>query len=155
MVKKIYISDKSVVEGDVTIGEYSSVWHFAAIRGDLAPITIGKGTNIQENCVLHVDTGVPLTLGDGITCGHGAILHGCEIGDNTLIGMGAIILNGAKIGKNCIVGAGALVTGGTVVPDNSLVLGSPAKIKRETTETEIKANKANADEYVKLALKHI
>lgn len=155
MNKNIYISDKAVVEGDVKIGEHSSVWHFASVRGDLAPITIGKGTNIQENCTLHVDTGVPLTLGDGITCGHGAILHGCEVGDNSLIGMGAIVLNGAKIGKNCIVGAGALVTGGTVIPDNSLVLGSPAKIKRETTENEINANKANADEYVKLAMKRI
>ncbi|MBO4897783.1 MAG: gamma carbonic anhydrase family protein [Clostridia bacterium] len=155
MNKNIFISAKAVVEGDVTIGEGSGVWHFASVRGDLAPIVIGKNTNIQENCTLHVDTGVPLTLGDGITCGHGAILHGCEIGDNSLIGMGAIVLNGAKIGKNCIVGAGALVTGGTVVPDGSLVLGSPAKVKRELTEDEIKANKNNADEYVKLAMKRI
>lgn len=146
-----YISKNSVVTGNVTIGEDSSVWHMAVIRGDLAPVKIGNGTNIQEQAVVHVDLDYGVEIGDNVTVGHGAIIHGCKIGNNTLIGMGAIILNGAVIGDNCIIGAGALVTGGTVVPDGYMALGSPAKVKRELRPEETQANTANALEYVRLA----
>ncbi|MBQ7718836.1 MAG: gamma carbonic anhydrase family protein [Clostridia bacterium] len=146
-----YISKNAVVTGNVKIGEDSSVWHMAVIRGDLAPIAIGKGSNVQEQAVVHVDTDYGVKIGDNVTVGHGAIIHGCTIGNNTLIGMGAIILNGAVIGDNCIIGAGALVTGGTVVPDGMMALGSPAKVKRELRDEEIQSNTANALEYVRLA----
>ena len=146
-----YIAESAVIKGDVKIGDDSSVWHTAVIRGDLAPVEIGRGSNIQEMCVLHVDTDYGVKIGDGVTIGHGAVIHGCTIGDNTLVGMGAIILNGAEIGSNCIIGAGALVTGGTQIPDGSMALGSPAKVKRELTEDEKKSNAANAAEYIKLA----
>ena len=146
-----YISKNAVVTGNVTIGEDSSVWHMAVIRGDLAPVEIGNRTNVQEQAVIHVDVNYGVRIGDNVTIGHGAVVHGCTVGDNTLIGMGAIILNGAVIGDNCIVGAGALVTGGTVIPDNTLILGSPAKVKRELTADEIKTNALNAQEYIKLA----
>lgn len=151
MFKNCFISDSAVIEGKVTMGEYCSVWHGAVIRADMSEIEIGSETNVQEGCVLHVDSGFPLRLGDSVTCGHGAILHGCSVGDNTIVGMGAILLNGAKIGRNCIIGAGALVTGGTVIPDGSMVLGSPAKIKRMLTPEEQAETKLNADEYVRLA----
>lgn len=146
-----YVAQSAVIKGNVKIGDDSSVWHTAVIRGDLAPIEIGGGSNVQEMCVLHVDTNFPVKIGDGVTVGHGAVIHGCTIGNNTLIGMGAIILNGAEIGNNCIIGAGALVTGGTKIPDGCMALGSPAKVKRELTEDEIKGNTANALEYIKLA----
>lgn len=140
----------AVVTGGVTIGKRVSVWYNAVIRGDIAPVTIGDGSNIQECSVLHVDYDTPVVLGEGVTVGHGAILHGCKIGDNSLVGMGAIILNGAVIGKNCVIGAGSLITQNTVIPDNSLVLGSPARIKRSVTEEEIQANRHNAAEYAAL-----
>ena len=150
-----YIAKSAVVTGDVKIGEDSSVWHTAVIRGDLAPIEIGNGTNIQEQAVLHVDMQCGVKIGDGVTIGHGAIIHGCTIGSNTLIGMGAIILNGAVIGDNCIIGAGALVTGGTVIPNGTMALGSPAKVKRELREEEIESNRLNALEYVKLSKENL
>ena len=117
----------------------------------MARIVIGQNTNIQDNCVLHCIDGVELVIGDNVTVGHGAILHSCSIGDNSLIGMGAIVLDGVKIGRNCLIGAGAVVTPNTVIPDGSLVLGSPAKIKRELTEEEIRNIRANAEEYVHIA----
>lgn len=147
---KAYITKTAVIEGDVTIEKDVSIWYGAVLRGDLASIYVGEGSNVQENCTLHVDRNCPVKIGKGVTIGHGAIIHGCEVGDNSLIGMGAIVLNGAVIGKNCIIGAGALVTGGTVIPDNSLVIGSPGKVKREVTEAEIAANRENAEEYVNL-----
>ena len=137
----------AVVVGEVTLEKDVSVWYHAAIRGDLAPIEIGEGSNVQEGAVIHVDHDFPVLVGKQVTVGHGAILHGCEIGDCVLIGMGAIILNGAKIGKNSIIGAGALVTQNTVIPENSLVLGSPAKVKRSVTSEEIEASLHNAKEY--------
>lgn len=140
----------AVVIGEVTLGKRVSIWYNAVVRGDIAPITIGDNSNIQECSVLHVDHDTPILLGEGVTVGHGAILHGCRIGDNSLIGMGAIVLGGAVIGKNCIIGAGALVTQNTIIPDNSLVLGSPARIKRSLTEEEIQANRHNAEEYTRL-----
>ena len=138
----------SVLVGEVTLGEESSVWYNAVVRADNAPIVIGARSNIQDCCVLHVDEGHPIQIGDGVTVGHGAILHGCTIGDNSLIGMGAVVLNGAQIGKNCIIGASALVTQGMQVPDGSMLLGVPAKVRRPLTEEEIKSNRRAAEEYI-------
>ena len=135
------------VNGDVTMGRGCSVWYNAVIRGDEAPITIGENTNIQDNATLHTSFGHPLIIGSGVTIGHNAVVHSCTIKDNVLIGMGAIVLDDAVIGNNCIVGAGALVTKGTVIPDGSMVLGSPAKVKRALTEEEIEGNRINAAHY--------
>jgi len=146
-----FIAPGAIVLGDVTLGEDVGIWYHATVRGDRSSIVIGDRSNIQDNAVVHVDAEHAVVIGKNVTVGHGAIIHGCEIGDNTLIGMGAIIMNGAKIGKNCIVGAGALVTQNARIPDNSLVLGNPAKIKREVTEEEIAANLRNAESYVKEA----
>lgn len=125
-----WIADEAVLIGDVLIEDMVSVWFGAVLRGDNERITIGAGSNVQENTVMHTDPGHPLTIGAGCTIGHKAMLHGCEIGENSLIGMGAIVLNGAKIGRDCLIGAGALVTEGKVIPDGSLVVGSPAKVMR-------------------------
>lgn len=152
-MKKPQISDSAFVAssatliGDITLGEHTSVLFGAIVRADHAPIIVGDGSNIQDNCILHEEHNTPLVIGKDCTVGHGAILHGCTIGDNTLIGMGATVLNGAKIGQNCIVGAGALVTGKTVVPDGCMVLGSPAKVKRLLTEEEIAHNRKSARIY--------
>ena len=142
-----FVAPQAVILGDVTIEEACSIWFGAVVRGDRSPVHIGRGSNIQDNCVVHEDTGHIVEIGENVTVGHGAILHGCRVGDNSLIGMGAILLNGSVIGKNCIVGAGALVTQDTVVPDNSLVLGSPAKIRRSVTPQEVEASIANAKRY--------
>ena len=150
-----YIAPGAIVLGDVTLGEDVNIWYHATVRGDRAPIAIGKGSNIQDNSVVHVDAGYPVTIGENVTVGHGAILHGCSIGDNSLVGMGAIIMNGAEIGKKCIVGAGALVTQGTRVPDNSLILGNPARVKRQLTEEEIAQNLRNAAFYVQEAKENL
>ncbi|WP_293575165.1 gamma carbonic anhydrase family protein [Phaeobacter sp.] len=117
--------------GQVVLEQGTSVWFGTTIRADHEIIRIGQGSNVQENCVMHIDAGYPLTIGAGCTIGHKAMLHGCTIGDNTLIGMGATVLNGAKIGNNCLIGAGALITEGKEIPDNSLVMGAPGKIIRE------------------------
>lgn len=151
----LFIAQGAVVTGDVTLGNRVSIWYNAVLRGDMAPITIGDDSNVQECSVLHVSEGMPLSIGRGVTVGHGAILHSCTIGDNSLIGMGAIVLDGAKIGKNCIIAAGALVTGGTEIPDGSLVMGSPGKVRREMTEAEIESNRKNAEEYVALMEKEL
>lgn len=139
----------AVVVGDVTLGQNCSVWYNAVVRADEAPIFIGDETNIQDNAVLHVGL-EPLRLGAGVTVGHGAILHSCTVGDNSLIGMGATVLDGAVIGKNCLIAAGALVTPRTVIPDGSMVMGAPAKVKRELTAEEVEANRLNAQVYVEL-----
>lgn len=149
--KEVFIAPGAVVLGDVTLGKDVGIWYHATVRGDRAPITVGNGSNIQDNCVVHVDEGHGVTIGDNVTIGHGAIIHGCRIGDNSLIGMGAILLNGCAIGKNCIVGAGALVTQDMVVPDNSLVIGSPAKVKRNVTPAETESNLRNARLYAEEA----
>ena len=122
------------VSGAVTMGKGCSVWYNAVIRGDEEPITVGEDTNVQDNAVLHTSDGTPLVIGSGVTIGHSAILHSCTVGDNTLIGMGAIVLDGAVVGRDCIVGAGALVTGGTVIPDGSMAFGAPAKVIRPINE---------------------
>lgn len=126
-----WVAPNAQVMGRVRIESATSIWFGAVLRGDNEYITVGAGSNIQENCVCHTDMGFPLTIGAGCTIGHGAILHGCTIGDNSLVGMGATVLNGAKIGANCIIGAGALVTEGKVIPDNSLVVGMPAKVIKQ------------------------
>ena len=151
MQETVFIAPGAIVLGDVTLGEDVGIWYHATVRGDRAPIVIGSRSNVQDNAVVHVDANYPVTIGQNVTIGHGAIIHGCEIGDNSLIGMGAIVMNGARIGKNCIVGAGALVTQGTIVPDNSLILGNPAKIKREVTPEEIASSLRNAEVYVEEA----
>ena len=143
-----FVAKGAAVYGNVTLKKEANVWYNATIRSVDDPIIIGEGTNIQDNAVVHTDKGYVVEIGSLVTIGHGAIIHGCSIGDNSLIGMGAIILNGAKIGNNCIVGAGALVTKNTIVPDNSLVLGSPAKVIRQVTEEEIQASIDNAKLYI-------
>lgn len=144
----VFIAKGAVVLGDVTITKDCSIWYNATIRSTEAPITIGEGTNIQDNAVIHVDFNHPTTIGSYVTIGHSAIIHGCSIADNSLIGMGAIILNGARIGKNCIIAAGALIPQNKEIPDNSLVIGSPGKIVRQVTEEEIVKNTRNAKHYI-------
>lgn len=146
----VFIAESADVLGDVSIGRGSSIWYSSVARGDMSYIKIGECTNIQDNATVHVDTDVPCIIGDYVTVGHNAIVHGCEIGNNTLIGMGSIILNGVKIGENCLIGAGALITEGTVIPSNSVVIGSPGKVKRQLTEKEIETVKENAIRYEKL-----
>ena len=135
------------VIGDVTMAAGASVWFGAVLRGDNEVIAVGAGSNIQENCVLHTDMGFPLTIGAGCTIGHKAMLHGCSIGKNSLIGMGAMVLNGAVIGKNCLIGAGALITEGKVIPDGSLVMGVPGKVVRELDGAAITGLQASAIHY--------
>ncbi|MBQ6524058.1 MAG: GNAT family N-acetyltransferase [Atopobiaceae bacterium] len=146
-----YAAPTAVVEGAVRLGHNCSVWHGAVIRGDEAPISVGAGTNVQDNAVIHVGPGHGVTIGEGVTIGHGAIVHGCTVGDNTLIGMGAIVLNGAQVGQDCIIGAGALVTQGSVIPAGSVAVGSPAKVVRLTKPEEVSSNRQNALDYVRLA----
>lgn len=144
----VYVAEGAKIVGDVTIGEKSTVWFNAVLRGDLAPIVIGKHCNIQDGVVGHVNTNQPLLIGDGVSIGHAAIIHGCKIGKGTLIGMGAIVLNGADIGEYALVGAGALVTENQVIPPHSLCLGSPAKIVRLLNEQDLQRMKNTADSYV-------
>lgn len=148
MGKDVYIADGAKVVGNVELGDNVSVWFNAVVRADDNSICVGKNTNIQDNAVLHLDKGMEMVIGEGVTIGHSAIVHGCNVGNNTLIGMGAIVMNRAVIGNNCIIAAGALVTEDTIIPDNSVVMGSPAKIKREIRPEEIEHNKANAARYV-------
>lgn len=142
-----YVAEQATVIGDVTLEQDTSVWFGAVIRADIDHIHIGVGTNIQEGAVLHVDFGYPLTLGPNVTIGHQAMLHGCTVGENSLIGIQAVVLNGAVIGKNCLVGAGSLVTEGKTFPDNCLILGSPAKAVRELTPEQIEGLKLSAHHY--------
>lgn len=146
-----YVSDSAQVIGNVILEEDAGIWFGAVLRGDNERITVGRGSNIQENCVLHTDIGFPMQIGTGCTIGHAAILHGCTIGNNSLVGMGATVLNGAKIGENCLIGAGALVTEGKVIPDNSLVLGSPAKVVKSLGEDVEAMLKLSAGHYVENA----
>ncbi len=133
----VWVAESAQVVGDVSLGEGASVWFGVVIRADNEPMTIGAGSNIQDAAVLHSDPGYPLTIGENVTVGHQAMLHGCSVGDGALIGIGAVVLNGAKIGKNCLVGAGALVTEGKVFPDGCLIVGSPAVVKRELSNEQI------------------
>ena len=146
---KVVILPGAAVVGDVTFGPDCSVWFNAVLRGDGKPITLGAGVNIQDNAVLHSDV-YPTILGDRVTVGHGAIVHGCTVGDNTVVGMGAILLNGARVGKNCMVGAGAVVTGKTDAPDGSMLLGNPARVVRTLTPEEVAGLRVSAEHYVEL-----
>lgn len=146
---RYWVAPDAHVIGDVRLGEDVGVWFGAVLRGDNDPITIGARSNIQDGAMLHADMGVPCTIGADVTVGHHAILHGCTVGDNSLIGMGATLLNGAVIGRNCIVGANALVTEGKVFPDFSLIVGSPAKVVRELPPEAAGNLKRSAEGYVK------
>ena len=143
-----YVADNAIVAGKVLLHNNASVWFNAVIRGDNELITIGESSNVQDGAVLHTDPGYPLVLGRDVTVGHMVMLHGCSIGENTLIGIKAVIMNGAVIGKNCIIGANALVPERKVIPEGSLVLGSPGRIIRQLTEADIAANAAGARHYV-------
>ena len=142
-----WVADSAQVMGQVELGEGASVWFGAVVRGDTDRITIGAGSNIQDASVLHADAGQPLLVGERVTVGHQVVLHGCTIGDESLIGIGAVVLNGAKIGKNCLVGAGALVTEGKEFPDGSMILGSPAKAVRQLTPAQIEGLRQSARYY--------
>lgn len=147
----VYVSDSARVIGNVEIGQDSSVWFGAVVRGDVCFVKIGKCSNIQDNAVIHVNHNVPTIIGDYVTIGHGAIVHAATISDYVIVGMGAILLDNVKVGRNVIIGAGALITPRTEIPDGVLVLGSPAKIIRELSQEEIEKIKRNAMEYVELA----
>jgi carbonic anhydrase/acetyltransferase-like protein (isoleucine patch superfamily) len=146
-----WVAPSAEVIGAVELGENASVWFGVVIRGDNEPIRIGRNTNVQDLSVLHSDLGVPLTLGDNVTVGHQVMLHGCTIGDGSLIGIQAVVLNKARIGRNCIVGAGSVVTEGKEFPDNSLIVGSPAKAVRQLTEEQVKLLSHLAEHYVENA----
>ena len=146
--KESWAASNAVLIGKVILKKDANVWFNVVLRGDIETITVGECSNVQDGCVFHTDPGCPLTLGKNVTVGHLVMLHGCEIEDDTLIGIGSIILNKAKIGKNCIIGANTLIPENKVIPDNSLVLGSPGKIVREVTDKEIEEIKENARHYV-------
>ena len=148
---KAFIMESGVVVGDCTLHDFCNVWFNATIRGDMAPIEIGEGTNIQDNAVVHTDTNLPTKIGKYVTVGHSAIVHAATVGDYALIGMGSIILNGATVGDYAMVAAGTLVPPGKTVPPRTLVIGSPMRIIRELTDEEIEANINNSKTYIKLA----
>jgi len=147
-----YVFPEATIIGKVTLGERATIWPSAVIRGDDDTITIGDNTNIQDCAVLHVDPGCPMSIGANVTVGHQATLHGCTIGDGTLVGLKAIVYNKAIIGKDCLLAAGAIITEGKVFPDRSLIIGVPAKLHRELTDQELDAMRINVDAYVKRGL---
>jgi carbonic anhydrase/acetyltransferase-like protein (isoleucine patch superfamily) len=146
-----WIADNAQVMGAVKVAADASVWFGVTVRGDTETISIGEGSNIQDGSVMHADHGKPLTVGKHVTVGHMVMLHGCSIGDESLIGIGAVVLNGAKIGKNCLVGAGSLVTEGKEFPDGSMIMGSPAKVVRELTPEQIQGLRLSAQHYIENA----
>lgn len=147
--KNIFIAKSADVMGEVRIGDYTSIWYQAVLRGDMDSITIGERSNVQDGSVVHVAPGGHcVKIGDGVTIGHNCTIHGCQIGNNVLVGMGTIILNGAVIGDDTIIGAGSLITQNKIIPPNSLVVGSPAKVVRQVTDQEIESIRANAREYM-------
>ena len=147
---RVFVAEGAILVGDVEVGDDSSVFYNAVLRGDLAPIRIGCRTNIQDNVTIHVSTDVPAVIGNEVTVGHNAVLHACTIDDNVMVGMGAIVMDGAHIKKNCIVGAGAAVTQGKEFPENSLVLGAPAHVVRELTTEEIEGVRGGVERYVEI-----
>ena len=149
-----WVADNAQVMGNVTLGENVSVWFGVVARGDTSSIVIGKGSNIQDNSVLHADHDMPLVIGENVTVGHQVMLHGCTVGDGSLIGIGAIVLNGANIGKHCLVGAGALVTEGKEFPDGTMIIGSPAKAVRQLSTEQIEGLKMSAQHYVDNAARY-
>jgi carbonic anhydrase/acetyltransferase-like protein (isoleucine patch superfamily) len=142
-----WVAPNANVIGDVTLEKNTSIWFNATLRGDIENIYLGEGSNVQDGSVLHTDPGYPLKIGKNVTVGHLVMLHGCTIGDNSLIGIGAVILNNAKIGNNCVIGAKSLITENKEIPDNSLVVGSPGRVIRKVTDEEAKAIKENAIRY--------
>lgn len=149
-----FVAHNATLIGQVVLKTQASVWFNAVIRADNALIEIGARSNVQDGAVLHTDPGITLRLGEDVTVGHNAMLHGCEVGSNSLIGIGAVVLNHARIGKNCIVGANALITERSVIPDNSLVVGSPAKVIRQLDEAAVALLRANAEVYVQHAARY-
>jgi len=150
----VFVAPGAMVIGDVTIGEGSSVWYNAVLRGDIAPIRIGKGSNVQDGAVLHVDEGVPCVLGDGVVIGHGAVVHSATVGNGAMVAMNATLLSHAKIGDECIVGANALVAEGKEFPARSLIVGIPGKVLRDVTDEQAEAIRENARRYAAYAQKH-
>ncbi|MEZ5571730.1 MAG: gamma carbonic anhydrase family protein [Halioglobus sp.] len=144
-----FIAPSAAVIGDVILHENASVWFNCVLRGDAEQIVVGAGSNIQDGTVMHADPGFPLTIGENVTVGHNAMLHGCTVGDGSLIGIGAVVLNGAKVGKGCLIGANALVTEGMEIPDGSLVLGMPARIRSQLSEEQQAALRANSTHYIR------
>ncbi|QRQ79337.1 gamma carbonic anhydrase family protein [Glutamicibacter protophormiae] len=151
----VFTAPTATLSGDVVLGDRSSAFYGVSVRGDSAPIRVGEGSNLQDNVVLHADTGFPCTVGAGVSVGHSAVVHGASVGDGCLVGMSATIMNGSVIGEQSLVAAGALVLEGTQVPPRSLVAGVPAKVRRELTEEEVAGLKKNADTYLGLAAKHL
>lgn len=149
-----WVADNARVIGNVSLGEDASVWYGVVIRGDTERIAIGRGSNIQDNSVVHADAGFPVSVGEGVTVGHQAMLHGCTIGDHSLIGIQAVVLNGARIGRHCLVGAGALVTEGQSFPDGSLILGTPARVVRQLSPEQMQGLEKSAAHYVENARRH-
>lgn len=147
----VVICPGAQVLGDVELGEDVSIWHGAVVRGDIEPIKIGNHSNVQDNCVLHCSKDFPIVIKDNVSIGHGAVIHGCTLEDNVLIGMNATVLNGAHINKNCIVGAGAVVSEGKEFPEGSLILGVPARAVKELTPEQIEHIQYNADEYCRIS----
>jgi carbonic anhydrase/acetyltransferase-like protein (isoleucine patch superfamily) len=149
-----WVAESAQVIGRVSLGAGASVWYGAVLRGDNEWITVGARSNLQDGCLLHTDVGSPLTLGDDVTVGHQAVLHGCTVGEGSLIGIQAVVLNGARIGRHCLVGAGAVVTEGKVFADGSLILGAPAKVVRELSPERIASMRESAAQYVENASRH-
>jgi carbonic anhydrase/acetyltransferase-like protein (isoleucine patch superfamily) len=150
-----FVAHNATVIGSVKLMEKSSIWFNVVIRGDNELITIGPESNIQDGSVLHTDPGIPLTIGRGVTVGHKAMLHGCQIGDYSLIGINAVVLNGAKIGKHCLIGANTLIPEGVEIPDGSMVIGSPGKVRRELNDSQKKMLEFSAAHYVKNAERYL
>ena len=146
---EVFIANTAIVIGKVLMKHQSSVWWGAVLRGDYELITVGERSNIQDNCIVHMDEDYPVTIGDGVTVGHKAVLHGCTVGNNSLIGINSVIMNGVEVGNDCLIGSNTLVTENKVIPDASLVLGSPGKVIRELTEDEIEENKDFSARYVR------
>ena len=149
-----WVADSAQVIGRVELGAGASVWYGSILRGDNEWIAIGEGTNVQDACVLHTDMGFPMRIGRGVSIGHQVMLHGCTVGDGSLIGIQAILMNGVRIGRNSIVGAGAVVTEGKEFPDNSLIVGAPARLVRELTPEQVEKLKHNAEHYIDNAQRH-
>lgn len=152
--EEAYISPRASLIGDIEIGADSSIWEFAVLRADMNFICVGKGTSIQDNCSVHVTHTNPTIIGDYVTCGHNCVVHACEIGHRSVVGIGAVVLTGAKVGNDCVIGAGSVVTENSVIPDNSLVLGIPGKVVKEVSEGMREAFRAGAEIYVELGRRH-